>query len=171
MEARRKHNAKHWKWKGFNVIYLQKVSPKTNDQYMIHPSCHWKISHCFQMLVMLLRWWSFCSHLQFIHEIGKLPQCVCMYMCVPSIHPLIHGLSAHWCPMSPHFLTRWVSRLLGWLWNPGLLPVLVSIAVSFAFHISVFSIHSSPAIGFHSCFSFMADVSAPIRSTLQLLTF
>src|SRR6218665_3864955 len=23
-----------------------------------------------------------------------------------SIHPLIHGLSARWCPMSPHFLTR-----------------------------------------------------------------
>jgi len=29
------------------------------------------------------------------------------------IHPLLHGLSAHRCPMSPHFLTRWVSRLLG----------------------------------------------------------
>ena len=31
----------------------------------------------------------------------------------PSIHPLLHGLSARRCPMSPHFLTRWVSRLLG----------------------------------------------------------
>jgi len=31
----------------------------------------------------------------------------------PSIHPLLHGLSACRCPMSPYFLTRWVSRLLG----------------------------------------------------------
>ena len=31
----------------------------------------------------------------------------------PSIHPLLHGLSARRCPMSPHFLTRRVSRLLG----------------------------------------------------------
>ena len=53
----------------------------------------------------------------------------------------IHGLSARWCPMSPHFLTRWVSRLLGWLWYPGLLPVLVSIAFPFAFHVSGF-LHS-----------------------------
>jgi len=34
-----------------------------------------------------------------------------------------------------------------------------------------FSIHSSPAIEFHSCFFFTADVSAPIRSTFHLLTF
>jgi len=31
---------------------------------------------------------------------------------VHPIHPLLHGLSACRCPMSPHFLTRWVSRLL-----------------------------------------------------------
>jgi len=31
----------------------------------------------------------------------------------PSIHPSILGLSALWCPMSPHFLTGWVSSLLG----------------------------------------------------------
>src|SRR6218665_3714197 len=31
----------------------------------------------------------------------------------PSIHPLIHGLNARRCPMSPHFLNRRVSRLLG----------------------------------------------------------
>src|SRR6218665_3832819 len=30
-----------------------------------------------------------------------------------SIHLLLHGLSARRCPMSPHFLTRRVSRLLG----------------------------------------------------------
>src|SRR6218665_1868309 len=47
--------------------------------------------------------------------------------------------------MFPHFLTMQVSRLLGWLWYPGLPPVLVSIAFShFAFHISVF---------FHSLFN------------------
>src|SRR6218665_1741852 len=40
--------------------------------------------------------------------------------------------------MSPHFLTRYVSRLLGWLWYPGLPPVLASIAFPFALHISVF---------------------------------
>src|SRR6218665_3156525 len=59
-----------------------------------------------------------------------------------------------------------------WLWYPGLPPVLVSIAFPFAFHISVFSFpFSSPAIGFHSCFFFTTDVSAPIRSTRHLLTF
>jgi len=31
----------------------------------------------------------------------------------PSIHPLIHRLNARRCPMFPHFLTRWVSRILG----------------------------------------------------------
>jgi len=37
-----------------------------------------------------------------------------------------------------------------WLWYSLLLPELVSITFLFAFHISVFSIHSSsPAIGFH----------------------
>src|SRR6218665_1240977 len=35
-----------------------------------------------------------------------------------------------------------------------------------------FSIHSSsPPIGFHSCFFFTTDVSAPIQSTHHLLTF
>src|SRR6218665_4071033 len=38
-----------------------------------------------------------------------------------------------------------------WLWYHGLSPVLVSIALPFAFYIWMFSIHSSsPAIGFHS---------------------
>src|SRR6218665_1032585 len=53
------------------------------------------------------------------------------------------------CPLTSslgEFLGYW-----DWLWYPGLSPVLVSIALPFAFHISVFSIHSSsPAIGFHS---------------------
>ena len=39
-------------------------------------------------------------------------------------------------------------------WYPGLSSVLVSITFPFAFHVSVFPIpFSSPAIGFHSCFS------------------
>ena len=45
-----------------------------------------------------------------------------------------------------------------WLWYPGLWPVLVSNAFPFAFHIWVFSIHSSsPAIEFHSS-NFHSDV-------------
>src|SRR6218665_1170579 len=64
--------------------------------------------------------------------------CRCDY-----IYPLIRVLSVRWCPMSPQFLTRRVSRLMGWLWYPGLPPGLSSIAFPFAFHISVF---------FHSLF-------------------
>src|SRR6218665_3630327 len=61
-------------------------------------------------------------------------------------------------------LTSSLGEFLGyrdWLLYPGLSPVLVSIALPFAFHISVFSIHSSsPALEFHSSFSTVA-VSAP----------
>ena len=80
-----------------------------------------------------------------------------------SIHPLIAPWAQRRCPISPHFLTRWVSRLLG--------QALVSWAFArvgvhrlpFAFHISVFSIHSSSlAIELNSCFLFSTDVSAPI---------
>ena len=87
----------------------------------------------------------------------------------------------HWSmgsAMSPHFLTKWVSRLLGWLWYSELTPVLVFIAFSFSFpspSISrCFSIHSSsPVLWCPSCLFFTADVHvfAPIRSTLYLLTF
>ena len=43
------------------------------------------------------------------------------------------------------------SQVGDWLWYPGLSPVLVSIALPFALHISVLYFHSSsPAIGFHS---------------------
>src|SRR6218665_859154 len=57
-----------------------------------------------------------------------------------------------------------------WLRYPGLPPVFTYIAFSpFALNISVFSIHSSSDIGFHSCFFFTTDVSAPILSTLHLL--
>src|SRR6218665_2217392 len=54
-----------------------------------------------------------------------------------------------------------------WDW---LSPVLVSIALPFAFHTWCFSF----ALVCHwisSCFFFTADVSPPIRSTLHLLTF
>src|SRR6218665_3283566 len=80
---------------------------------------------------------------------------------IPSIHPSFHELSARRCPMS---LTSSQGGFLGyrdWLWYPGLSPVLVSISLPFAFHISVFSIHSpSPDIGFHS-YIFTVAVSAP----------
>src|SRR6218665_3930259 len=47
------------------------------------------------------------------------------------------------CPMA---LTSSLGEFLGyrdWLWYTGLSPVFVSIALPFAFHIPVFSIHSS----------------------------
>jgi|SRR6218665_3966090 len=61
-------------------------------------------------------------------------------------------------------LTSSLGEFLGYrelLWYPGLSPVLVSIALPFAFHILVFSIHSSsPAIEFHSSI-FRVAVPAP----------
>ena len=68
-------------------------------------------------------------------------------------------------------LTSSLGEFLGyrdWLWYPGLSPVLVSIALPFAFHISVFSIHSSShAIEFHSSI-FMVAVSAPLHQPSSL---
>jgi len=82
----------------------------------------------------------------------------------------ILGPIACWCPMSPHFLTRWVPRLLGLAQVSWATTRVVSIAFSPSPSISrCFSIHSSPAIGFHLCFFFTTDVSAPIRSTHHLL--
>ena len=71
-----------------------------------------------------------------------------------SIHPSIH-CSMGSAPIGAQCpLTSSLGEFLGywdWLWYPGLSPVLVSIALPFAFHILVFYIHSSsPAIGFHS---------------------
>jgi len=66
--------------------------------------------------------------------------------------------------MSPHFLTRWVSRLLG-------LALISSAFARVGVHrlspspsISLcFPIHSSsPAIEFHSCFFFPTNVPAPV---------
>src|SRR6218665_325126 len=59
------------------------------------------------------------------------------------MHGLI-GFSARLCPMSPYFLPRCVPKLFCWLWDPGIPPVLVPIAFSFALHISVL---------FHSLFT------------------
>src|SRR6218665_3830740 len=72
------------------------------------------------------------------------------------------------CPLTSslgEFLGYWVgSGILGYspCWCPLPFP---SPSIS-----QCFSIHSSsPAIGFHSCFFFTTDVSAPIRLTLHLL--
>ena len=82
----------------------------------------------------------------------------------------ILGPTACWCPLSPHFLTGWVSRLLGLAQVSWATTRVVSIAFSPSPSISrCISIHSSPAIGFHLCFFFTTDVSAPIRSTHHLL--
>src|SRR6218665_2701583 len=68
-------------------------------------------------------------------------------------------------PVGSHCpLTSSLGEFLGyrdWLWYPGVSPVLVFIALPFAFHISLFSIYSSsPAIGFHSSTFFTVSVSA-----------
>src|SRR6218665_2410468 len=93
-------------------------------------------------------------------------------MCIvhPSIDPCMGSAPVGvQCPLASslgEFLGYWAgSGILGYrpCWCPSPFP-LPSIS-------RCFPIHSSPAIGFHSCFSFTADVSAPIRSTLHLLTF
>src|SRR6218665_3862500 len=62
-------------------------------------------------------------------------------------------------------LTSSLGDFLGyrnWIWYPGFSPVLVSIALPFAFHISMFSIHSSSsAIGFHSYIFYGGGVCTP----------
>src|SRR6218665_3726144 len=78
--------------------------------------------------------------------------CVCLFVSfslsseyilvyLPSKHPSIHQ-SIHQSmgsvPVGVQYSPHYVSRLLGWLWYPGLPPVLVSIAFPFVFHISVF---------------------------------
>src|SRR6218665_3298746 len=63
-----------------------------------------------------------------------------------SIHPSIHR-SMGSAPVGAQCpLTSSLGEFLGywdWFWYPGFSPVLVSIALPFAFHISMFSIHSS----------------------------
>src|SRR6218665_3620698 len=87
----------------------------------------------------------------------------CDYYIYMYMYPSIH------CSMSPHFLTRRVSRLLDWLWYPELSTVLVSIALPFAFHISVFSIHySSPAMRFHSSIFHSSSICTPPPTLLLI---
>ena len=89
------------------------------------------------------------------------------------IHPSIHW-SMGSVPVGVQcLLTSSLGEFLGnWAGSGGLPPVLVSVDFPFAFHISVFPIpSSSPAFEFHSCFLFTTDVSAPIWSTIHLLTF
>src|SRR6218665_2217710 len=74
------------------------------------------------------------------------------------------------CPLTSslgEFLGYWAAFvILGyrpcWCLSPFPLP---SISQCFSIH------SSSLSIGFHSCLFFTADQSAPIRSTLHLLTF
>src|SRR6218665_3060915 len=64
------------------------------------------------------------------------------------------------CPLTSSLCEFLVST--DWLWYLGLSPVLVSIALPFAFHISVFSINSSsPAIGFHSSIFYGGGICTP----------
>ena len=69
-------------------------------------------------------------HIALLHKVAGITIYAISKWTNPSIHPFLHGLSACRCPMSNHFLTRWVFRLLGWLWYPRLSPVLRSIAFS-----------------------------------------
>src|SRR6218665_2674234 len=70
----------------------------------------------------------------------------------------------------PHYTVSVFPGYWDWLRYPRLPLVFVSIALSPSPSISrCFSIQSLPTIGFHQCFFFTTDVSAPIRSTLHLL--
>ena len=80
------------------------------------------------------------------------------------IQSSLHGLSARRCPMSLHFLTRWVSQLLA-TFGSGILGFCPCWCPS-PFHspsISrCFSIHfSSPAIGFHSSIFYGGGICTP----------
>ena len=103
--------------------------------------------------------------------------CVCGHLCMNvSIHPSIHP-SIHWSMGSASvgaqcLLTSSLGEFLGywdWLWNPGLSHVLLSIALPFAFHNSVFSIHSSsPVSGFHSSIFHSGGICTPPPTLLLI---
>src|SRR6218665_2268571 len=88
------------------------------------------------------------------------------------IHPSVHRSMGSASVGAQCPLTSSLGGFLGyrgWLWYPGLLPVLVSIALLFAFHISVFSIHSSsPAIGFHSSIFYSGGICTPPPTLLLI---
>src|SRR6218665_640615 len=71
------------------------------------------------------------------------------------------------CPISSP-LGKFPSYNWDWLWCPGLSPVLVSIALPFAFHTWCFPF---ALICHWISIVFLLYVSPPIRSTLHLLTF
>ena len=74
------------------------------------------------------------------------------------------------CPSLPHYIH--VGESLGyrdWLWYPGLSPMLLSIALPFAFHISVFSINSSYLPLCFIRLFFTVAVSAPHQQPLLLI--
>src|SRR6218665_1515020 len=84
-----------------------------------------------------------------------------------SVNPWAHSPLLSNVPSLPHYLSFNAigtgSGILGyWCWCPSPFPLSPSIS-------RCFSIHSSHAIGFHSCFFFATDVSAPIQSTLHML--
>src|SRR6218665_2387080 len=86
-----------------------------------------------------------------------------------TIHPSIHR-SIGSAPIGAKCpLTSSLGEFLGysdWLWYPGLSPVL---ALPFAYHISMFSIHSSsPAIGFYSSMFYGGGICTP-PATLLLI--
>jgi len=86
---------------------------------------------------------------------------------IPSIHcPMGSAHVGVQCP-----LTSSLFEIPGY-WDrlryPGLSPVLVSIALPFAFHISVFSIHSSPGIEFHSSIFHGGDICTPPPTLLLI---
>jgi len=96
---------------------------------------------------------------------------------IVNVHPPIHRSIGSTpvgtqCPLTS---SLHVGEFLGyrdWLWYPRLSPVLVSIALPFAFHISVFSIHSSsPAIGFHSSIFYGGGICTPPPTLLLIPDF
>src|SRR6218665_2541753 len=103
----------------------------------------------------------------------KLPvkQSYLYFLCCISLRPQPVGVQCS--------LTSSLGEFSGYL---GLVPVSWATARVGVYHFSSllsiwtisrrFSIHSSsPAIGFNSCFFFITDVPAPIRSTRHLLIF
>src|SRR6218665_608073 len=107
-------------------------------------------------------------------ETSTSPSTTCRSYCVV-VYPCIH-CSMGSAPVGVQcFLTSSLGEFPGyydWLWYPGLSPMLVSIALPFAFHISVFSTHSSSlAIGFHSSIFNVDGICTPPPTLLLYLGF
>src|SRR6218665_1002393 len=96
--------------------------------------------------------------------------CVCTYICMHVWMCVCMYLFMYVCIYASMYVFMWVCiyacRYVHVRYRPCWCPSpFSSPSIS-----QCYSIHSSPAIGFHSCFSFTADVSAPILSILSLLT-